>query len=172
MLELLLSGGASIKTYLYGALIAIFLSMAATIYYLNGENNRLSGELAVANQKVDNSKSLIASMIGTQKVTDDVQLFIDTGLSVTLNEHEKVEDKLRKEYENYLLESKKEELCSGYCEELFSDKTCPISGPGIPSVPGKTIPVNETKKRMKKAIINSAWESFCVSNRTDARCKQ
>lgn len=172
MFELLMAGGAGIKTYLYGALIAVLLSMAGTIWYLNGQNNRLSGELAVAKQQVENSKTLIASMIGTRKITDEVQSFIDTGLSITIGEHGKIEDNLRKEYESYILASKQEELCSGYCAENVGDITCPINSNGGVTTPSKPIPINEKKKRMKKAIINSAWESFCLSNRTDARCKQ
>lgn len=169
MLGLLSAGTSSIKAYFYGAVIAVFLSMLAYIWYLNGRVETLSANLATAEMQLATSKSLIAKMTGAAEISDAVDLYIDTGLSITLGEHDNIQDQLRKEYEAYLMESQKEAVCQDYCKEQ-NNGSCPIGDTGKPPKP--PIPGGNTKDDIiKKKMLEAAWKNYCLNDRKAEGCQ-
>ena len=166
MVDIISAGTANIKAYLYGAVVAVFLGMAGTIWYLNNKVDDLNGQLATTKQQLTTSKDLIAKMTGAEKIDESVNTFIDTGLSITLSEHDSITTQLQKDYEAYLMETRKEELCKDYCQESNEGKVCPIQ-PNAPKKPNGA----SAEDNIKKKMLEAAWKNYCLTNRLAEGCK-
>lgn len=155
----------NIKLYLYGALLAVFVGMAGTIWHLSGKVDELNGQLATANQQLNTSKDLIAKMTGSEKITEQVDNYITQGQDFVAGEHDKVEEELRQAYQDYLIKNKQDELCSTTCATYVADgPSCPLPQP--PKEPNK-----KEDDIIKKKMIEAAWKNFCIANRMAEGCQ-
>jgi hypothetical protein len=151
------------KLIFYGIILALILAMGLLIRHQFNVIDDLNGKLILANVSIASSKEVITKMSGGKVIDEKVVSFIDQGQSFVAGEHQEIADELKKTYEEFLLSSEKERICTTECTDFVpASRSCGIPKKQTPSI---------TDEKMKSSFVDNAWKNYCVANRTAEGCK-